>query len=592
MRSITLKRYIIVISIIFEILIMTLSTVCYSLFLRTELKKNKDYELQTFTQHFCTENTSRLVSLENLTLSILATPTMRTWRDQIIPEPIDVPQLQGEIGMALAFNMSSISQYVDYIFMSPDGYNTFHKPPVYLYGRQNVTLSTYHDFEDVQAQIADREGNYFFHIQFRDGVPQMFLIRRMYNSAFSKRVTFILQINYENVCKSLAYPDREISTSLIRDNMIYFSNDPESVGTPYQVDSSLISPNIQHLSPFNEDNSMRSYLVALGDTGFQAHISFDNRILTKFIRPVLLKYLVIALMIVVVLSMFVLVFVRYLSDFLNSFLRQIMDVKNEDYTEQLPHSRIMELDKLCTTMNSLVRELNVLINVNYKSKLLLKEADIHLLQSQIKPHFLINTLTTISTKALCDGNSDIYEMASSLCTMLDSSLYNITQDSPFVPVRKEIEYIECYLNLQKVRFNHISYSVQLENPQINDYNIPRLSIEPIVENAVIHGAYQMDTPAIISINGYEDNGDLVFEITDNGGKYNSTATVSPDSHGIGIRNTNKRLELLFGHGYQITYSCKTDVYTTAIYRVPILKDDDTEKLLNEGYNISAATTEV
>lgn len=193
-----------------------------------------------------------------------------------------------------------------------------------------------------------------------------------------------------------------------------------------------------------------------------------------------------------------------------------------------------------------------------------KQAELTTLQSQINPHFLYNTLESIRGQALIDDNDEIAEMVEALASFFR---YSISRSGNLVTLRDELTNIANYMMIQCYRFNNrFSLSIDIEEDEeaILDQLIPKLSIQPIVENAIFHGLEEKMDGGTISIDAFFTETNFILTVSDNGIGMSLEAlqelnkkiqthpiTSSNDSRktGIGLPNINKRIALLFGLEY-------------------------------------------
>ncbi|NLP27625.1 MAG: histidine kinase [Clostridia bacterium] len=191
---------------------------------------------------------------------------------------------------------------------------------------------------------------------------------------------------------------------------------------------------------------------------------------------------------------------------------------------------------------------------NLKMQSLLKEAELKFLQSQINPHFLFNTLNAASQLAMIEGADKSSEFMENIAQLFR---YNLKNMEELVSLREEVEYVNNYMNILKKRFgSRISFLSHIDEEAL-DVRIPRITIQPIVENAYIHGLQDLEKNGTIELNirSFEDY--ITIEIADDGkGMDESTieAIISSErdkkavkSHitGIGLNNVLERLQILF-----------------------------------------------
>lgn len=240
-------------------------------------------------------------------------------------------------------------------------------------------------------------------------------------------------------------------------------------------------------------------------------------------------------------------------------------------------NEIGKISRRYNTMAAEIKKLMELIRMEEKKK---KEAYIQVLQSQIKPHFLYNTLFTIKCLASMNNQEQIENLLGSLINLLMAS---INKGGEFIKIREEIEYVKNYALIQSYRFGEklkIIYDIE---PKVQECIILKLLIQPIVENSILHGFEGANKEFQIKIIGRIEKNDVVLRIIDNGrGMEDETIKAlfqseGKDGHknvfsGIGIKNVDERIKLHFGDNYGLYYTSKLNKGTEAIIRLPIIKD--------------------
>lgn len=222
-----------------------------------------------------------------------------------------------------------------------------------------------------------------------------------------------------------------------------------------------------------------------------------------------------------------------------------------------------------------------LVKSAYESKILLDEMEIKFLQDQMNPHFLFNILLTIQIKAKMSGDEKIYKMISSLSALLRAGIYKDAR--AIVSIKEELKYVEYYLWLQKERYDdRLNYSIDVADASIMDCEIPRLIIETMVENAVVHGIEDMPEGAMVQVtleyvtlNGKEE---ILIHVIDNGAGFNAAEVVSEkvglENDGsirrdkMGLNNTNQRLKLIYGEEYGLIIHSKEKEGTDIEIHIP------------------------
>ena len=180
----------------------------------------------------------------------------------------------------------------------------------------------------------------------------------------------------------------------------------------------------------------------------------------------------------------------------------------------------------------------------------LMEARFERLRSQLSPHFLFNTLNTISVLALRGERESTTEALELLGNLLRTTLDDARPER--VSVRQELEFIEQYLEIQRLRFSGRLTTNYDISPEVGGAAVPAMILQPIVENAVKYGVLEHEGVGSVSMRAWRDNGKLVLQVTDTGPGFSAD---SPDSFrkGIGLRSVEARLEHLYGSAHGIAY---------------------------------------
>mgnify|MGYP005749804289 FL=1 len=270
--------------------------------------------------------------------------------------------------------------------------------------------------------------------------------------------------------------------------------------------------------------------------------------------------------------------------FLDEFVWAMNSVRRKNYDVKIRKYKDPEIDRLGEAFNQMTAEIKELIQNKYESQILLNEMEIRFLQHQMNPHFLFNVLLTIQIKAKRCKDETIYHMVSTLSSLLRASIY--TNNIEMITVREELEYAEFYLYLQKMRFDdRISYEVVIEDDSLKECMIPKFVIEPIVENAVIHGIENTESQGRIKITLKKEGEILTAEVEDNGvgfdvEKYRLSMEAEKEEDGIrqsrekiGLRNVDLRIRHIYGEKYRIDIKSEINKGTVIRIRIPIKESD-------------------
>ena len=260
-------------------------------------------------------------------------------------------------------------------------------------------------------------------------------------------------------------------------------------------------------------------------------------------------------------------------------LKSIRNVQKGDLNVVIPECGNDEMGELGTQINKMLERIKQLMNDNLNREILAKNSEIRALQNQINAHFIYNVLESIKMMAEIDEEYAISDAVTSLGKLLR---YSMKWVSGNVLVEQELEYIKNYMALINLRFDYEIY-LSLNMPElILKQEIPKMSLQPIVENAICHGIEQMAEDTNIYIKGLVEGDDCVIEITDAGkgmtedevkrlkqkiaGEIDSNGG---SGNGIGLKNVQDRIHIAFGEKYGIEIASMIGCYTKIRVRIPI-----------------------
>jgi len=247
-----------------------------------------------------------------------------------------------------------------------------------------------------------------------------------------------------------------------------------------------------------------------------------------------------------------------------------VEVKNESRDE------IGQVTRNFNTMLSQIRQLIENVKNKEKEK---RKAELAALRAQINPHFLSNTLNTVRCLAHTQKAYNIENILVSLIELLHVSM-DIRDD--FIPISKEISYVRSYMEIMSYR-DYGSFSIVCEvEPELEDSLVPKLILQPLVENALIHGLKHKNVGGQIIVRVTGDNSNVYISVTDNGQGIPPDVLpniIKPKSDdetlafsGIGLSNVDSRIKMLFGNDYGLYVDSIYQMYTTVEVVLPNLKE--------------------
>lgn len=254
-------------------------------------------------------------------------------------------------------------------------------------------------------------------------------------------------------------------------------------------------------------------------------------------------------------------------------------VQEGNFSTQLSVQGNDEIAELSHHFNSMLKDLRRLMNEVVETQKEKRKRELEILQAQINPHFIYNTLDTLQWKALEYGASDLSELILSLSSFFRVSL---SKGKEMIPLREEIKHVRSYLDIQKARYEEIlTYEIQVEE-SLDDVFLPKILLQPLVENAIYHGIKPKLAQGKISILAQLEGVDLLLTVQDNGvGMTEEQVNQLEEAFegkrapvSYGLHNVHQRIRLTYGTPYGLhVESCLQDG-TTVTIRLPMEKKEE------------------
>ena len=315
-------------------------------------------------------------------------------------------------------------------------------------------------------------------------------------------------------------------------------------------------------------NEMNSTLLGIHDITREVQAVLDMR--NVFVAAMLLVLCLLAMIIDQIVK-------RMLRQFY-SILRSIRLVQKGDLSVRIDAYANDEMGELGEQLNKMLDRIQELMDENMKRQMLVKNSEIRALQNQINAHFIYNVLESIKMMAEIDEKYEISDAITALGKLLR---YSMRWVSGNVKLEEELEYIKSYMVLINLRYDYeIILSLNLPEELLSQ-EIPKMSLQPIVENAILHGIEPLSEDSTIYIKGWVEKDDCIIEISDTGqgmtdaqvraleDKINGAVEESGgNGHGIGLKNVQDRIHMSFGGNYGIRIASKYGCYTKIAIRLP------------------------
>lgn len=294
-----------------------------------------------------------------------------------------------------------------------------------------------------------------------------------------------------------------------------------------------------------------------------------------------LKRLIIGLTVLSIVVTFVLSYlaVKNVSNRTQNIIRGMRVVRNGNLSVRLPVVREDELGDISASFNQMCEDLNRHIHQVYISEIKQKHAELVAFQAQINPHFLYNTLEVIRMRAIAKGADDVAEM-----TYILSSLFKyLVKTETMVKLSEEIENSRNYLEMFRIRYKErFQFAIDVE-PGVRQVSILKLSVQPAIENYILHGIRSGRTDNMIRIHAYAEDQGVRIDVEDNGkgisreklaeiqSRLKEPGEFSSDS--LGLKNVAERLRLMYGKPYGLTIDSTPDQGTRVTIRIPFAAEE-------------------
>ncbi|SNU08076.1 two-component system, sensor histidine kinase YesM [Lachnospiraceae bacterium] len=344
-------------------------------------------------------------------------------------------------------------------------------------------------------------------------------------------------------------------------------------GGHYDENMEMLDMNIRTLTSLIQDD-IQKYIYDEASNMEKLRIQVAKSLLST------VRWLVIFLIVIIA---FIYIISKRLSQRITEPITDLCEMTEKfaggDFTVSYHTDRTDEMSTLAESFNSMVKEIETLIDDIHKEQENAKDAELRLLQEQINPHFLYNTLDAIIWMTESGENQKAIQVIQELSSFFRISL---SKGQSEITINNEKEHVKSYLEIQRYRYQDImDYELHFDE-DILDYHIQKLTLQPIVENALYHGIKNKRGKGLIEVYGMKDGSDIVFKVKDNGIGMNEeelerlrklisnvdAAVYDSEKSGFGMANVEKRIEMLYGRGYGMKVDSTYMEGTTVTVRIP------------------------
>ena len=364
---------------------------------------------------------------------------------------------------------------------------------------------------------------------------------------------------------------------------IVYHPDAQKIGTESQFFQNGITQGFVEGFSDQEGESYFLTIAHSADTGWSVVSVVDADELGAELAPIQrITFVVIGLIL-----MGVLLLAAYLSHALSRPIKDLQDLTkraaNGELSVHIEPQGNDEIAMLGHSFNKMISRIQELMDENVKEQELLRKLEMESLDNQIKPHFIYNTLDLIIGQLESNNTTQASYLIEALGNFFRLSL---SKGREIVPIASEVEHVRNYLFIQQLRHGkEYQYEIIIRDEDILDKFIPRLLLQPLVENAIYHGILRAGREGKITIVGYRSGDAIFFEIQDDGmgieqeklqdinEVLRGVRSLENEREYFGLRNVNKRAQLRFGQEYGVELVSTIGQGTTAILSIKALEGD-------------------
>ncbi|CUX29785.1 sensor histidine kinase [Clostridium sp. C105KSO13] len=484
-------------------------------------------------------------------------------------------------------NIEEIQTYINDMVRMNDSINHVH-----ILGINDFWCSTnmqdnrrfYRQFLKEYVEGTERKGIWtgFHNTEEDDYLSSTSYIRPVFDSE-TKEVygIVVLDVSYESIHKlftasSIRLKDKAVIVNsdgaillqypLLSDYTQALRRYPEVLKKSTQIEGKL----------YKKDVIIVSEKINLADWSLVRFLQKDAA--TESIREMLRVFQIVLVITTMISICYTIWLTRSITHPIKELMQVCKKVMEGDFTAHASVKRQDEFGRLGGAFNSMIDQINDFFDKERQSRNRKAEMEYQILQAQINPHFLYNTLDSIKWLAVMQGVDNIAEMSTALITLLQ---YNLGKVEGETTLHNEIESVRNYIIIQKYRYTDIFEFTTMIDEETEKCRVPRFILQPLVENSIIHGFngkrgnYRVHIAAIIF------DGKLHIRVIDNGmgmdagstEKINKGQEKSTRFSNIGISNIRERIKLYFGEGAELIFDSEPNVATIAEIILPVIKEE-------------------
>ena len=371
------------------------------------------------------------------------------------------------------------------------------------------------------------------------------------NNTFQNQYTFILDKNKNIVC----------SNKMVSESWV------QAISTRFDAGRSRFSTQLD-----DEDYYVCGQYNGL--TGWQTFSAISTRVIFQQTN-VLRNVIIICVLLSTAAATLAVMLVSYtLTRPIQSLTDAMQHVQEGDFSVRLGSRRADEMGTLMNSFDFMTDKISALIREVYQEKIAQKNAELDALKAEINPHFLYNTLDSINWMLIGKGEEEISEVIVALGELMK---YAVNRENSTATLGQEAAYIDSYLHIQKLRMEE-RLQCTIDIPaELEPFPMPKLILQPLAENAIIHGIEPLKEGGSLAITARSEDGCLRVDVADNGhgmapqqlaALRESLASGGTDTSAIGLHNVDRRIRLHYGDEYRLQIESRPGEGTTVTLRIP------------------------
>lgn len=519
----------------------------------------------------------KMVMVEDVLLSIRKNIVIVDYLTENSPKTTSVEeQFQNCVNIYSDKNTENVDTcFLERVYLF-DKYGDFQNCSYYL--PQKIIQN---DLDQYYKELNKKFNNSGRDVEFYDNDNYIDLAYVLYSDNMTKMGTIFFTINkdsFSNITKEMnAYSD-SFWFVFNKYNEVMAENNLQL--EQKQIEDIMETYNTNIYTKTLQDTSYLIYTQHMS-MGFNCTLAVPENHLFQMLLESIRSYIYIMLFIIAGITGIAFLLIYKMTLPLKEVANSLQSVVDGVYTVKLPDFNSYEFANISRTFNTMIEKINYLINDVYKKKLLIKESELKLLQSRINPHFMFNVLNTIALKARMDRNEEVYKMVTSFASLIQARVYR--DENEMISLKQELNYVNFYLYLQSYRFGDtLEYLIQCEDDSLMECYIPKLCLQFIVENAVVHGIEPKGEKGCVTLSVTRDADIVLIEIIDDGVGFDTdldnavppepAPAESGEHNRIALYNVYRLLMYYYGEPYGIHIFSKRGIGTKVVVKIPFNKE--------------------